>query len=143
MRTPKWLRRDDPNSETPALEPDPAFPPEIDSRLNRRPTVPLMRELKQFGKGPTGIRRDQEYWWILRDHRGRVIGGARVITDENPVLIDIEVEERHRRQGHGSRLFAVVELAGYDMEAGSDHSLATGTLSPLGYAFQVGRRRQR
>ena len=69
-----------------------------------------------------------------------VIGGARVITDEDPVLIDIEVDRQHRRQGHATRLFAEIEAAGYDVESGSNQSLATGMLSPLGYAFQAGRR---
>lgn len=142
MRPPDWLRREDPYAEKPADEPDPGFdiPGEINRRLNRRSTVPLLRELCNFGKGPPGIRRDDDYWWILRDRRGRVIGGARVITDEDPVVIDIEVDRQHRRQGHATRLFAEIEAAGYDMESGSNHSLATGMLSPLGYAFHVGRR---
>lgn len=33
-----------------------------------------------------------------------------------------------------------MEAAGYDVESGSNQSLATGMLSPLGYAFQAGRR---
>jgi GNAT superfamily N-acetyltransferase len=142
MRLPDWLRNEDPYAEAPAEEPDADFdiPDEINRRLNRRSTAPLLRELRNFGKGPPGIHRDDDYWWILRDRRGRVIGGARVITDEDPVLIDIEVDRQHRRQGHATRLFAEIEAAGYDVESGSDHSLATGMLSPLGYAFHVARR---
>jgi hypothetical protein len=80
MRLSDWLRREDPYAE----EPDPGFdiPGEINRSLNRRSTVPLLGELCDFGKCPPGIRRDDDYWWILRDRRGRVIGGARVITDE-------------------------------------------------------------
>jgi hypothetical protein len=45
---------------------------------------PRLRELRDFGEGPPGIHREEDYWWILCDPRGRVIGGARVNTDEDP-----------------------------------------------------------
>lgn len=99
-----------------------------------------MSELVLYGKGPPGITRENEFTWVARDEKGRVIGGARAHADFSPPLLDVEVVPEQRRKGWATRLYAEIAAVGIDVEAGSDRSLADGLLTPLGYAFQVGRR---
>jgi hypothetical protein len=44
------------------------------------------------------------------------------------------------RQGFGSMLYRALEEVGIDVEAASAASLAHRTMTPLGYAFMLGRR---
>lgn len=142
----RFCRRAEPPVEVPPEEPDPDFeiPPEVNCRLLRRSLIPLMATLASFGKGKPGITRETEVYWVLRDDRGRVIGGAMASDDpEDDPALDIEVVREHRRQGHGTRLVEAITAAGIDYEKGSDASLEREILTPLGYAFQVGRRAKR
>ena len=122
-------------------EPDSSFaiPPEIEPLLHRGPLVPLMESLLVFGRGRPGITRETEIIWVVRDRWGRIVGGAKAIDPDPPVL-DVEIDPRHRRKGHATALYEAIKAAGIDVETGSDGSLRDRLLTPLGYAFQAGRR---
>lgn len=127
-------------------DPDPnvTIPADIRARLLRRPLRPFMESLWSFGRGRPGITRETDIYWVLRDRRGRIIGGAKAdVIDEDLVALDVEVVPEHRRRGHATRLYLAIQDAGIDVEAASDTSLREGFMTPLGYAFQVGRRRKR
>jgi GNAT superfamily N-acetyltransferase len=125
-------------------EPDQSFviPSEIDPHLLRNSLVPLLDELRHYGRGRPGIERVTEIYWVIRDRRGRIVAAAKGIPDDPPVL-DVEVDTAYRRRGYATMLYEAMEAAGVDVEAGSDASLREGLITPLGYAFQIGRRRKR
>lgn len=103
---------------------------------------PLFPQLKQYGKGKPGVTEEREEWWLIRDDRGRVVGGAMVgsMGPDHPVSVDVAVDPRRQCQGFGTALYTALEEAGFDMEAGSAASLAHRTMTPLGYAFMRSRR---
>lgn len=105
---------------------------------------PLFPKLKRYGKGRPGVAHEADEWWVIRDKRGRVVGGAMIasIGPDHPVLIDVAVDPRRQAQGFGTALYAGLEDAGIDVEAGSAASLAHRTLTPLGYVFMRSRRRR-
>ena len=121
-----------------------SIPAEIRAQLLRRPLRPFMESLRSFGRGRPGITRETEIYWVVRDQHGRIIGGAKAeVIDDDLVALDVEVLPEHRRRGHATRLYLAIQEAGVDVEAASDTSLSEGFMTPLGYAFQVGRRRKR
>jgi len=103
---------------------------------------PLFPVMKRYGKGKPGVTQEREEWWVIRDHRGRVAGGAMVgsIGPDHPVSVDVAVDPKRQGQGFGTALYAALEGAGIDMEAGSAASLAHRTMTPLGYIFMRSRR---
>lgn len=136
-------------SRRPSLHPrevvddDIVVPPEIEPHLLRAELEPLMTTLRTFGRGRPGITRETEIYWVVRDRRGRVIGGAKADnSDPRAIALDVEIAPAHRRQGLATRLFQAISAAGIDVEAASDYSLEQNLMTPLGYAFQVGRRRR-
>ncbi len=91
----------------------------------------------------SGGRPETATYWVIRDKWGRVIGGAKAVAvDDSMIALDVEVAVEHRRRGHATRLYEAIAAAGIDVEAGSDTSLEFGRMTPLGYAFCVGRRRK-
>ena len=127
-------------------DPDPSvtIPAAIRAQLLRRPLQPFMESLRSFGRGRPGITRETDIYWVLRDRHGRIIGGAKAdVIDEGLVALDVEIGPKHRRRGHATQLYLAIQKAGIDVEAASDTSLSEGFMTPLGYAFQVGRRRKR
>lgn len=117
------------------------IPSPIGRQLLREPLQPLMESLRSFGRGTPGITRESEIYWVVRDRWGRIIGGAKAdVVDADLVALDVEIAAQHRRQGHATRLYQAIQEAGIDVEAASDTSLREGLMTPLGYAFQVGRR---
>jgi GNAT superfamily N-acetyltransferase len=106
---------------------------------------PLFPKLKRFGRGVPGVAQEEDEWWVIRDERGRVVGGAMVasIGPDHPVSVDVAVDPRRQAQGFGSALYAALEEAGVDVEAGSAASLAHRTITPLGYVFMRSRRLQK
>lgn len=108
-------------------------------------TGDLQEEWQQFlhyGKGSPGARAETDDIWVVRDERGRPVGGARVFWGPPPA-IDVEIAPRHRRMGYATVLYEALNAAGFDTEGASDHAVATGMMTPLGYAFLDGRRRKR
>ena len=103
---------------------------------------PLFPKLKRFGRGAAGVAQEEDEWWVIRDDHGRVAGGAIVasIGPDHPMSIDVAVDPRRQAQGFGSALYAALEEAGVDVEAGSAASLAHRTMTPLGYVFMRSRR---
>jgi GNAT superfamily N-acetyltransferase len=103
---------------------------------------PLFPKLNRFGRGVPGVAQEEDEWWVIRDEHGRVVGGAMVasIGPDHPVSIDVAVDPRRQAQGFGSALYAALEEAGVDVEAGSAGSLAHRTMTPLGYVFMRSRR---
>jgi GNAT superfamily N-acetyltransferase len=103
---------------------------------------PLFPKLKRFGRGEPGVERVADEWWVIRDHRGVVVGGAMVgsIGDDHPVAIDVAVEPSRQGHGLGTTLYSELERAGVDVESASEASLAHGTMTPLGYVFMRSRR---
>jgi GNAT superfamily N-acetyltransferase len=130
-----------PGTPISAEEPEAGFSiaPDINVRLHRARLVPFLDQVRGYGRGKPGITRETEVCWILRDRWGRIIGAAKAI-DGDPPALDIEISPEHRRKGHATRLYAAISAAGIDVEEGSDASLREGLMTPLGYAFQVGRR---
>jgi GNAT superfamily N-acetyltransferase len=107
----------------------------------------LTRELQagwsqflNYGNGPPGATEENPDIWVVRDRWGRPVGGARVFWGSLPA-IDIEIAPKFRRKGYATVLYEALSAAGFDTEVASDHALATGMLTPLGYAFMIGRRR--
>ena len=125
--------------------PSAPIPPVIASRL--RPDnddEPLFPKLASYGRGRPGVTHEREWWWVIRDERGRVVGGAMVADMErgHPVAIDVAVDPVRQGEGWASRLYAELEARGIDMEGGSSASLAHCTMTPDGYRFMVARRRR-
>lgn len=79
---------------------------------------------------------------MIRDARGRVVGGAVVgaMGLDHPVSIDVAVDPARRGEGWAARLYAELEARGIDVEAGSSASLAHCTMTPDGYRFMRARR---
>ena len=129
-----------PAAEGPAERP---IPPVIAERLiDGNPEEPLYRKLQQYGRGRPGVTRERELWWVIRDDRGRVVGGAVVgpVRHNHPVSVDVGIDPRRQRQGFATALYAALEDAGLDMEAASAASLAHRFMTPLGYLFMRSRR---
>lgn len=105
-----------------------------------RAVAPLFPKLKEYGKGKPGVTEEREDWWVIRDDRGRVVGGPIVgsIGPDHPAI-----DPARQGQGFGTALYAALEAAGVDLEAGSAASLAHRTMMPLGYIFMRSRRRRR
>jgi GNAT superfamily N-acetyltransferase len=125
-----------PNAPIPAVIAERLIPDNADQ--------PLFPALKRYGKGKPGVTQEREEWWVIRDHRGRVAGGAMVgtIGADHPVSIDVAIDPKRQGQGFGTALYAALEDAGLDVEAGSAASLAHRTMTPLGYIFMRSRRRR-
>ena len=143
-RLPGWLtdrhRQED-------LQPQPSapIPPAIARRLHPdNEHEPLFPKLRAFGRGKPGVTREREWWWVIRDERGRVVGGAMVgdMGMGRPVSIDVAIDPGRQGEGWATRLYAELEARGIDMEAGSSASLAHGTMTPDGYRFMLARRRK-
>lgn len=129
--------------ETAPLRKEAPIPDVIARRLRTGPdTDPLFPHLRAYGRGRPGVTQEREWWWVIRDHRGRVVGGAMVgdMGPGHPVSIDVAIDPRRRRQGWASALYAELGRRGIDMEAGSVQSLAHGTMSVDGYRFMLARR---
>jgi GNAT superfamily N-acetyltransferase len=127
--TRRWLLqrlrgRPSPTPPSEELDEDFVVPPGIEPHLLRARLDPLMATLRMFGRGRPGITRETEIYWVVRDRRGRVIGGAKA-DDSIPraIAVDVEIAPHHRRQGHASRLYEAIAAAGIDVEAASDYSL--------------------
>jgi GNAT superfamily N-acetyltransferase len=118
------------------------IPAEIAVRLHAdNAHEPLFPQLKAYGNGRPGVKQERESWWVIRDGRGRVVGGAMVGGgDDHPVAIDVAVDPSRQGEGWASRLYAELERHGIDMEAGSAASLAHCTMTPDGYRFMRTRR---
>ncbi|MES2210147.1 MAG: GNAT family N-acetyltransferase [Chloroflexota bacterium] len=138
------LRRALGRGQAPILErPIAPIPPEIVARLILdNDEEPLFPKFQEYGKGRPGVTEEREEWWVLRDDRGRVVGGAIVgsMGPDHPVSIDVAIDPARQGQGLGTALYAALEAAGVDMEAGSAASLAHRTMTPLGYVFMRSRR---
>ncbi len=103
---------------------------------------PLFPTLLAYGKGRPGVSKEREWWWVIRDQRGKVVGRA-VVADmgpDHPVSIDVAVDPARQGEGWGSALYGELEHRGIDMEAGSAASVAHGTMSPASYRFMLARR---
>lgn len=122
-----------------------AIPAEVRKRLaSDNPADPLFPQLRRFGRGQPGVTHEEAEWWIVRDARGQVVGGVRVgdVGPDHPPALDVAVDPKQLRQGFGSMLYLALAEAGVDVEAASAASLAHRTMTPLGYAFMLGRRRR-
>jgi len=121
------------------------IPGDVARRLiDDNPFEPLWRHFRQYGKGQPGVTQETDSDWVIRDARGKVVGGvvADQIAPGHPVSLDVAIDPWHRRQGYATQLYQALAAAGIDEEAGSDASLRRGTMTYLGYAFMVGRRRK-
>lgn len=133
-------------AECPPL-PDPSItiPTEVRERLaSDNAADPLFPRLRRFGRGQPGVTHEEAESWIVRNTRGQVVGGVRVgdVGPDHPPALDVAVDPRQLRQGFGSMLYRALEEADIDVEAASAASLAHRTMTPLGYAFMLGRRRR-
>lgn len=128
-----------------AAPPNPPIPAVIAERLiPDNGDEPLFPKLKGYGKGKPGVTQEREEWWVIRDDHGRVAGGAVVgsIGPDHPVSIDVAIDPARQGQGFGAALYASLEAAGINVEAGSSASLAHRTMTPLGYVFMRSRRQR-
>jgi GNAT superfamily N-acetyltransferase len=99
----------------------------------------------RYGPGDPGITQESSSDWIIRTDRGCVAGGVVVHANDGdglPPSIDVAIDPRYRRRGYATRVYEAIRAAGIDVEAGSDASMRFGTMTKLGYAFMVGRRRK-
>lgn len=103
---------------------------------------PEWRQFLSYGEGRPGATEENENLWVIRDQRGRPVGGARVFAGP-PAAIDIEIAPGYRRKGYATALYEALAAAGFNTEAASDHALGAGLMTPFGYAFMIGRRRKR
>lgn len=103
---------------------------------------PLFPKLKAYGRGRPGVTRERDYWWVIRDDRGRVVGGAEVadLGPGHPASIDVAVDPARRSEGWATRLYEALARNGIDVEAGSSSSLAHCTMTADGYRFMRARR---
>ena len=134
------------SSNARSARPAAAIPAEVAGRLRPDNTdEPLFPQLKGYGKGLPGVTQEREWWWVIRDQCGRVVGGAMVgdIGRGHPVSIDVAVDPVRQGEGWATRLYDHLEAQGIDMEAGSSASLAHCSMTPDGYRFMLGRRRRR
>lgn len=123
--------------------PDLTIPAEVRRRLIAdNEAEPLFTKIRRFGRGRPGVTREEHEWWVVRDERGRVVGGVRVsdVGPDHPQALDVAVDPKRLRQGFASALYLALEQAGIDVESASAASLAHRTMTPLGYAFMLGRR---
>ena len=121
------------------------IPEAIRSRLMSDNTdEPLFPKLARYGRGKPGVTQEDEGWWVIRDERGRAVGGAMVasIGPDHPVAMDVVVDPKRQGQGVGTALYEALAAAGIDVEAGSTASLAHRLMTPLGYVFMRSRRRR-
>ena len=105
-----------------AAPPNPPIPAVIAERLiPDNGDEPLFPKLKGYGKGKPGVTQEREEWWVIRDDHGRVAGGAVVgsIGPDHPVSIDVAIDPARQGQGFGAALYASLEAAGINVEAGS------------------------
>jgi GNAT superfamily N-acetyltransferase len=119
------------------------IPPVIAERLiPANDDWPLFPMLKEYGRGKPGVTQEREEWWLIRDDRGRVAGGAVVASmgPGHPVSVDVAIDPRRQGQGFGTALYAALEDAGIDIEASSAASLAHRTMTRFGYLFMRSRR---
>lgn len=122
--------------------PLPAIPAAVAERL-RPDNVehPLFPDLVRLGPGRPGVTQVDDVWWVIRDERGSMVGGARVaILGDGHVSIDVAVDPRRQGEGLATRLYDELTRRGIDMEAGSSASLAHRSMTPDGYAFMLARR---
>jgi GNAT superfamily N-acetyltransferase len=102
---------------------------------------PLFPDLVRFGRGHLGVTQIDDVWWVIRDERGSIGGGAKVaILADGHVSIDVAVDPRRQGEGLATRLYDELTRRGIDMEAGSSASLAHRSMTPDGYAFMLARR---
>ena len=137
--------RESTRTATALRRPVAAIPPAIASRLGPdNLDDPLFPKAKRFGRGVPGVTQEDEVWWVIRDERGRVVGGAMVdsMGPDHPVSIDVAVDPSRQGRGFGTALYAALAQAGIDVEAASAASLAHRTMTPLGYVFMRSRRRR-
>ncbi len=121
------------------------IPSEVRAKLiEDNPDEPLWPRFGRFGRGKPGVTRETPINWVVRDGRGRVAGGAVVtpIGDGGFHTVDVAVHPRHRRRGYATQLYEEIARAGINIEACSNASLHLGTMTALGCAFMVGRRRK-
>ncbi len=68
-----------PQRRAPRARPSAPIPPVIARRLHPdNDDDPLFPKLRAYGKGTPGVTQEREWWWVIRDERGRVVGGAMV-----------------------------------------------------------------
>lgn len=133
-----------PDANDPALEVDDETARRLIPDNDLDPLWELFRS--HYGPGEPGVTRETESHWIMRTDLGCVAGGAVVYPNEGrslPPSIDVAIDPRYRRRGYATKLYEVIAAAGIDVEAGSDGSMRFGTMTRLGYAFMLGRRRAR
>jgi hypothetical protein len=141
-----WLRsvlnRTPPPAES-GPRPSALIPAQIARRL--RPDnadEPLFPTLRRYGKGRPGVMQERQSWWVIRDERGRVVGGAMVASmgPAHPVSVDVAVDRARQGEGWAMRLYDELKEHGIDMEAASAASLAHCSMTPDGYRFMRARR---
>lgn len=118
-------------------------PPEIARRLvPDNADEPLFLKLRQFGKGSPGLSQEGTTWWVIRDDRGRLVGGAKVVPigRGHPVSLDVAVDPARQGEGWATRLYQGLTEHGIDVEAASAASLAHCSMTLDGYLFMRGRR---
>ena len=102
--------------------------PEIAHRLHPdNADDPLFPKLRAYGKGRPGVTEERESLWVIRDDRGRVVGGARVddIGPDHPVSVDVAVDLARQAEGWASRLYAALTLRGISWRRGQQHRWRT------------------
>jgi GNAT superfamily N-acetyltransferase len=118
-------------------------PPVIAERLiPDNEDEPLFPKFKRYGKGKPGVAQVEDEWWVIRDDRGRIVGGAIVgsIGPDHPVSIDVAVDPQRQGQGYGTALYAALLAGDIDVEAGSAASLAHRSMTSRGCIFMRSRR---
>lgn len=127
----------------PVVRPMAPIPPAIAERLSPdNAGNPLFPHLQRYGRGGPGFSHEGDEWWVIRDERGRVVGGAKVgwVGPDHPVALDVAVDPRRRGERFATRLYEGLEHAGIDVEAASSASLAHRLMTPEGYVFMRARR---
>jgi GNAT superfamily N-acetyltransferase len=127
----------------PVVRPIAPIPPVIAERLCRdNEDLPLFPQLRQYGRGRPGVTQEAGEHWVVRDERGRVVGGAKVgwVGPDHPVALDVAVDPSRQGEGWATLLYEALEEAGIDAEAGSAASLAHRQMTRDGYAFMRARR---
>ncbi len=89
---------------------------------------PLFPKFKEYGKGKPGVTQEREDWWVLRDDRGRVLGGAIVgsIGPDHPVSIDVAIDPARQGRGFGTALYAALEALASTWRRGRPRPLLIG-----------------
>lgn len=124
--------------------PDPApLPPAIANRLIAdNPHEPLFPTLRAFGRGRPGVTQERADRWVIRDHGGCVVGGARAadVGPSHPVALDVAIDPNRKGEGFATALYAPLGETGIDVEAASAASLAHRLMTAGGYRFMRARR---